>query len=151
MLFSPEELEEERRLWYVAMTRAKKKLFITRAQERYNFGTYTSNMTSRFITEIPEEYTMIHGTKKYFIADMIQESTEENAWGNWNNTSIKRRGLGGQIREKILPSFSLGDKVEHKKFGVGTIVSLNGDVAQIVFQNGIKSLNLRIAPLEKID
>lgn len=47
-------------------------------------------------------------------------------------------------------NFSLGDRVEHKKFGVGTIVSLIGDVAQIAFASGIKSLNIRIAPLTKI-
>jgi hypothetical protein len=46
-------------------------------------------------------------------------------------------------------AFSLGDRVEHTKFGVGTIVSLSGDVAQIAFSSGIKSLNVRIAPLTK--
>jgi hypothetical protein len=46
-----------------------------------------------------------------------------------------------------MQNFSLGDRVEHKKFGIGTIVSLTGDVAQIVFSTGIKSLNVRIAPL----
>jgi hypothetical protein len=50
---------------------------------------------------------------------------------------------------KEIQDFSLGDRVEHKKFGVGTIVSLTGDVAQIAFSNGIKSLNIRIAPLTK--
>lgn len=60
----------------------------------------------------------------------------------------KTFGLGAQVRKEI-QEFSLGDRVEHKKFGVGTIVSLTGDVAQIAFSNGIKSLNTRIAPLTK--
>lgn len=51
-----DQLEEERRLWYVAMTRAKKHLHITHARERYSFGTYTANPESRFLTEIPDEY-----------------------------------------------------------------------------------------------
>jgi DNA helicase-2/ATP-dependent DNA helicase PcrA len=53
---NPSELEEERRLMYVAMTRAKEKLFITTARERYQFGEYIRNPISRFIKEIPSEY-----------------------------------------------------------------------------------------------
>lgn len=53
---NPSELEEERRLMYVAMTRAKDKLFITVARERYQFGEYIRNPVSRFIKEIPEEF-----------------------------------------------------------------------------------------------
>lgn len=71
-LFEPDELEEERRLWYVAMTRAKKKLVITRATERYSFGTYTSNIASRFVGEIPGEYTQVIVPKSLFMSEMIQ-------------------------------------------------------------------------------
>lgn len=53
---NPSELEEERRLMYVAMTRAKEKLFITTARERYQFGEYIRNPISRFIKEIPSEF-----------------------------------------------------------------------------------------------
>jgi len=55
-LMEPREIEEERRLMYVAMTRAKRTLTITRARERYNFGNYSANPASRFLKEIPEEY-----------------------------------------------------------------------------------------------
>ena len=51
-----EQLEEERRLWYVAMTRAKENLYILRAKERFSFGNYASNPMSRFLDEIPDEY-----------------------------------------------------------------------------------------------
>ncbi len=51
----PKEMEEERRLMYVAMTRAKKRLIITRARERFRFGTYSANPRSKFIAEIPGE------------------------------------------------------------------------------------------------
>ena len=70
-LFEPIELEEERRLWYVAMTRAKKKLVITRANERYSFGTYTSNIASRFVGEIPAEYSESHKPKSLFMSDFL--------------------------------------------------------------------------------
>jgi hypothetical protein len=62
-------------------------------------------------------------------------------------TNRKNLWLGAQVRNMNI--FSLGDRVEHKKFGIGTIVSLTGDVAQIAFSSGIKSLNIRIAPLTK--
>ena len=55
-LIDTQQLEEERRLMYVAITRAKKQLYISRAYERYTFGNYSANPKSRFIKEIPPEY-----------------------------------------------------------------------------------------------
>lgn len=55
----PREIEEERRLMYVAMTRAKRTLTITRARERYTFGNYSANPASRFLKEIPAELTEV--------------------------------------------------------------------------------------------
>jgi DNA helicase-2/ATP-dependent DNA helicase PcrA len=73
-LFESEQLEEERRLFYVAMTRAKKKLIITRANERYTFGTYSSNIASRFVTEIPTEYREDVVPKKWgFASDLFSD------------------------------------------------------------------------------
>lgn len=74
-LFESDQLEEERRLFYVAMTRAKKKLIITRANERYTFGTYSSNIASRFVSEIPEEYRQDIIPKRWsFVSDMFPTS-----------------------------------------------------------------------------
>jgi len=56
------------------MTRAKKKLIITRANERYSFGTYSSNIASRFISEIPKEYTETHQPRKLFMTDFLGTS-----------------------------------------------------------------------------
>lgn len=133
------------------MTRARKRLLVTRANERYSFGTYASNIASRFITEIPKEYTEIHAPRKLFMTDFLGTSGESPLEGDWGNSIAqkeKKLGLGAQVRNEV-NDFSLGDRVEHKKFGVGTIVSLVGDVAQIAFSSGIKSLNIRIAPLTK--
>lgn len=58
------------------MTRAKKKLIVTRANERYSFGTYSSNIASRFIAEIPPEYTEIHAPRKLFMTDFLGTSGE---------------------------------------------------------------------------
>lgn len=149
-LFEPDQLEEERRLWYVAMTRAKKKLIVTRANERYSFGTYSSNIASRFIAEIPKEYTEIHQPRKLFMTDFLGTSGESTLEWDWAKIEPKEKTfwLWAQVKKEI-QNFSLGDRVEHKKFGIGTIVSLTGDVAQIAFSSGIKTLNTRIAPLNK--
>jgi superfamily I DNA/RNA helicase len=56
------------------MTRAKKKLIVTRANERYSFGTYSSNIASRFISEIPAEYTELHAPRKLFMTDFLSTS-----------------------------------------------------------------------------
>ena len=149
-LFEPDQLEEERRLFYVAMTRAKQKLIITRANERYSFGTYASNIVSRFVGEIPSEYSEEHAPKKYaFISDYLSTSGESTLQGDWwqRESQPKKLGLWAQVRQS--QEFALWDRVEHSKFGIGTIVSLAGDVSQIVFSSGVKSLNIRIAPLTK--
>ena len=85
------------------------------------------------------------------MTDFLGTSGDSNLEGDWARIVPKEKtlGLGAQIRNNQIHDFSLGDRVEHKKFGIGTIVSLVGDVAQIAFSNGIKSLNTRIAPLIK--
>lgn len=65
------------------MTRAKKKLIITRANERYSFGTYASNIASRFVGEIPSEYTEVHVPKRLFMTDFLGTSGESNLEGDW--------------------------------------------------------------------
>lgn len=81
-LFEPDQLEEERRLFYVAMTRAKKKLIITRANERYTFGTYSSNIASRFVSEIPEEYREDIAPKKWgFVSDIFSDAESTDSFG----------------------------------------------------------------------
>ncbi len=71
----PKELEEERRLMYVAITRAKKRLYITRARERYRFGTYSANPRSKFIKELPTE----------LLESQVIEPKYQFGSGNWNH------------------------------------------------------------------
>lgn len=108
------------------MTRAKKRLVITKANERYSFGTYSSNIESRFVGEIPKEYTQIHTPKRLFMTDFLSTSGESDLQGDWSGSAPleKKLGLGAQVRQNRTEDFALGDRVEHKKFGVGTIVSL---------------------------
>jgi DNA helicase-2/ATP-dependent DNA helicase PcrA len=146
-LLEQNEIEEERRLMYVAMTRAKQILYISRAKERYTFWNYSANPASRFLKEIPAELTKNH---------TIQVSN--NFFGNFRQPSSNFWGYS--VGEKLIPkekkerptiaagSLGLGDRVRHEKFGIGTIVALSGVIADIAFpETGIKKMNLEIAPL----
>lgn len=116
---SLEELEEERRLCYVGITRAKEKLYLTNAVSRLLYGYERSNPPSRFLGEIPQELLASPQPKK--------------------------------IVNSILGE---GDRVIHKKFGMGRVLNLIEDdmVAVIDFERaGTRMLRLDIAPLEKID
>lgn len=131
------DLEEERRLCYVAITRAEEKLFITRAWRRKMFGRDSYNQPSRFISEIPQD--LIH----------TDESKEKQV--NMNQDSIPKMAPIGKDSDFL----NVGDQIEHKKWGVGCIVSLigEGDDAEIsvAFPNmGIKKLIGKYAPIVKI-
>lgn len=132
---------------YVALTRAKKALFITRARERYSFGTYSANPRSRFLKEIPEHLLESKRNEPEFRFTSFNSSSFANF-----ASSVKPQVRS--IKEHVAGEFSLGNRVRHPQFGEGTIVSLRDDnIAEIAFgglYKGIKKLNIKIAPLEKI-
>ncbi len=145
-LESPKELEEERRLMYVAMTRAKKELYIARASERFYFGNYVRNPASRFIKEIPKEY----------IEDYKMEISNFSLWDNFS--SITDFPSWNSIMQKIktrefndIADFTVWDKVSHHKFWNWLITSLNWEIAEIAFAwVWTKKMNIKIAPVKKI-
>lgn len=108
---SQAELQEERRLMYVAMTRARDELYLTRAQERFYFGDYLRNPESRFLKEIPQD-----------LIEEIQDTTYLENSRNFFSQSFS--GISESFspaykkpqRENDISSFSVGDKVEHHKF-----------------------------------
>lgn len=127
-----DELEEERRLCYVAITRAMKKLVITRADTRFRFGQPKYMEPSRFIDEIPQELIYSEGKKK---------------------GSAFKRSIPFGSEKKVLGSFAAGDKVSHKVFGEGLVVGLDMDTKRIKVAfntEGIKELHLDYAPLRKL-
>ena len=131
----PQELEEERRLCYVGITRAQKRLYLTRAWRRTVYGRTDFNEPSRFLDEIPEE---------------LIESLLETVSGV--NEAAKTLSPG---REKQNWAFSPGDRVSHKKFGVGTVLEVKpkeGDVViKVRFEGGeVKELLGSFAPLVKV-
>jgi len=135
----PEEIEEERRLCYVALTRAKEKVFLTRAWKRTIYGRDAYNSPSRFITEIPE---------RYLESSQARKREEKSSFGRpMNNSTNSIKPSGG--------TFNVGDKVEHSKWGEGLVVSVkgSGDDAEVSVafpDQGIKKLIAKYAPIRKV-
>ncbi|HPN96353.1 MAG TPA: UvrD-helicase domain-containing protein [Candidatus Moranbacteria bacterium] len=137
-MISPPEMEEERRLMYVGITRAKEKVYLLFTQERNIFGSTQINPPSRFLDDIPEHLLESHGQKQtiYF-----GNTVEKNETKNDGKHSVLRTVC-----------FKDGDKVTHETFGEGMIVSSQGDILTIAFKKvGLKKLAASIAPLIKSD
>ncbi len=147
------ELEEERRLAYVGLTRAEQRLYVSRALVRSAWGAPAHNPASRFLDELPDE-----------VMDWRRTAAEQTSWNRAVMPQLPTRRFGsasakadaearGQKRD--VPSLTAGDRVTHDSFGLGTVVAVEGvgdkAVASIDFgSNGVKRLLLRYAPVEKL-
>ena len=159
-------VEEERRLAYVAITRARKKLFLTHAQTRRLFGQPQANSRSRFVSEMPRE--LIHSEG---VGSLGLSGTGWEKRGDRHSTYGSGRGeemYGGRVFGRGEPSASkpapagqqacsagelkAGDKVEHKIFGPGTVLAVDGDRLTVRFAKSgqTKKLLAGYAPLVKI-
>lgn len=169
-VLDPQGIEEERRLAYVAVTRAKKYLYLTCAQQRQIFGQTSVNPVSRFIREIPTELrrtsgigsTGFSGTgwekrgSRRGIAGSGTEAGEgrvfglSSASGSGNRTD--RASASAQKKSGALLSFSKGDEVDHKTFGRGKVTKVDGDVIYVHFArlNQTKKLLKDFAPIVKV-
>ncbi len=149
-----DDVEEERRLLYVAITRAKRMLYITHARDRMRFGSHEMRMKSRFLEEIPEECIEESDTAS-FSNKKIQQ-LESNIRNRKNNLFVDKTEIIEKEKPKLKSDdFELGDKIMHTPWGKGTVVQIkdNGDdkIIVIAFENkGIKNLSLKHAPIEKI-
>src|SRR5699024_9160420 len=142
VMFDDKELEEERRLMYVALTRAEDMLFLSRADSRMIYGKTESNMRRRFLSEILEE----------LVEDEVQEKlkTITSARFQMNRSGTKKRRRVNNNNRST--HFTVGDKDEHKKFGEGIITGIKGEgdsqELNIIFTNvGVKRLLANFAPL----
>jgi len=151
-MYSEEEIEEERRLCYVGITRAKKELYLTYADRRSMYGGSTYSKASRFLDEIPQKYlNVIEQPKTSGIVKGEKTSQSEmfdKLFERKKTTSVNRD-------ENVSFEFKAGDVVMHRKFGKGMILSatLSGnDVKlEIVFDEvGTKSLMASFAKLKKV-
>lgn len=150
-----EDLEEERRLFYVALTRAEKRAFISYAASRFRWGNVTYCEPSRFIQEIKPEFIQSS------IAERLSASTRDNyASGNSNYSFPKRKLVAlnkaeGSFSGDDTSNLKQGDKVEHQRFGEGIVISLEGEnpnkKASINFNSfGEKQLLLKFAKLKML-
>lgn len=142
-----ENIEEERRLCYVAITRAEDLLFISSSKTRYLYGKMTPKIKSRFINEMQDTIEIVE-EKNQRLIDVIDYSGKIDE----RITTYKKV----QTPNKSIKSVNVGDKVKHKIFGQGMVVQKkekNGDIEVVVsFENkGLKKLLLSVAPIEVID
>ncbi len=140
---NPKELEEERRLAYVGITRAEKRLYVTRAAMRSSWGAPQVNPPSRFLTEVPHPL-------------IVWEREAASVGSASAMSSLASRPGVRSPGNRDVPSLAPGDKVTHDSFGLGTVVSVDGAgdkaAASVDFGGdyGVKRLILRYAPLEKL-
>ena len=140
----PKELQEERRLAYVGITRAERRLYLTRAAARALWGRPEYHRQSRFLDEIP--------------AHLIEWRRDQSAATSPASERLARRPgvVGAGPGNRRVPSLAPGDKVTHDAYGLGTVLSLQGSgddpEAKIDFggEYGVKHLVLRYAPIEKL-
>ena len=149
-------VEEERRLMYVAITRARKRLYMSFCQTRMLHGQTRYNMKSRFFDELPEE------SLKWLTARVQQNSwfgsgARKSAWDEMPSVPSADNRLAARMNERSGASggWRIGESVAHAKFGEGVIVNLEGSGsncrAQINFGSfGMKVLDLSVAKLERI-
>ncbi len=160
------ELEEERRLAYVGVTRARERLYISRAVVRSAWGAPSHNPGSRFLDELPVD-----------LVDWRRTEAAQTRWGrpdlasgspavrmgaptaagrrNFSSAALRADAAAKAKPAREIPSLEPGDRVVHDSFGLGTVVSLEGSadktVASIDFgSEGVKRLLLRYAPVEKL-
>lgn len=176
-LYDREQLEEERRLFYVAVTRAKEKLWVTYANSRYRFGSLIQNEPSRFIDEIPEAHL-----DKTFTGAAHRANGSAGAFGGRSGSGGGRgedirgektslKSIAQQMQKNAAKahvpsadfkadhpaSLETGMKVEHQKFGYGVIQSLEGGaqnrIASIDFEggHGTKKIMLNYARLRIVE
>ncbi|MGN0674904.1 MAG: ATP-dependent helicase [Oscillospiraceae bacterium] len=150
---SLEDMEEERRLAYVAITRAKKKLYITHAKQRMLFGSTNRNLISRFAKEISSEYVeRIDSTVK-----MREENDDvivQNVPKYTLQSELANRKVE-QAKKNASADFSIGERVKHNVFGEGTVLSVkkisNDAMLEVAFDTvGTKKLMANFAKITKI-
>ena len=168
-MFSEEDLEEERRLAYVGITRAKKKLYLISSQQRMLYGQTSRNMPSRFLREIPssvidDQSVTARRSTGFSTPRSAYTTASRNASGysshnkigsyTQSSSSAHKFGQAGNGAQKNNIDFKVGDTVSHKSFGTGTILTITpmgGDMLlEVAFdKTGTKKMMANYARLEK--
>jgi DNA helicase-2/ATP-dependent DNA helicase PcrA len=145
------ELQEERRLCYVGITRACDKLYMTHAKYRTVYGRLKYNMKSRFLDEIPPHLVNINEMEKEAVQTKPKRGAQNQTFSM--NSQMGRFIKTGHPSKATVSSkpdeAKAGDKISHKIWGEGTVININGDIATVAFpQMGIKKIALSMAPIK---
>jgi len=133
-LFDQSEMEEERRLCYVGMTRAREELFMMYTDSRILYGGLQHNPPSRFLGEIDSSF---------------QNQSQPLGSAIFGTANIS--SPSNSTEPRYIPELIEGDQVRHQLFGIGTVMEIDGDTVAIYFKGkGAKKLNIAFAPLEKL-
>ena len=155
-LMEESELEEERRLAYVGITRAEESLYLTNAFSRTLYGKTQYNQPSRFVAEIDESLLNPIGIQPQqkavvFNSTNSYQNTMKAKYQHATREPMTNKTASGGENENWNP----GDKVQHKKWGTGTVVKVSGSSKDVELdiafpQQGVKRLLAAFAPIEKI-
>lgn len=141
-LYDANEMEEERRLCYVGMTRAREELYMITAASRLLYGGVQHNPPSRFLSEIDGEFQATSDNTDWFPS--TASATPSPADASFNQSVLPDE-------PRYVPELNEGDAVRHQVFGTGTVMEIEGDTAVVYFKGkGTRKLNVSFAPLEKL-
>ena len=128
---SANNIDEERRLFYVGLTRARNQVFLTNCKTRFMYGRYMDNLDSQFIEEIDEDFIEKRG------ANHVRKASFERV-----HSSRERPTINHNAYERDEKQIKVADKINHKVFGRGVVVEVKGDLVKIAFSmpHGIKTL-----------
>ena len=185
-LMDENEIEEERRTCYVGITRAERKLYLTCARQRTIYGKTSPAVRSRFLGEIPEEYTesLIPRANSYGFANANHYGPQQRSGtmtfrpsasqmgrnpaaftdkaksafevlNSMQKRSVNVQPQTGVIRPDTSVEWKVGDKAQHGKWGVGTVVSVKGEGEEVELKiafpgQGVKGLMQKYAPISKV-
>lgn len=161
-----EQMEEERRLCYVGITRGMDKVYLTRAMRRLLYNRVSENMPARFLSDIPASVLVEDNPNQVAVSNRAQQNQAGQAVVRRASSSANYTAMTSGKKPQSKPasspnaeqnlSLKVGDKVKHSIFGQGTVVSLMGEgaaslVAVAFDGKGVKQLALSVAPLTKME
>ena len=150
-LLDPAQVEEERRLAYVGITRAERQLYVTNAIMRTMYGRISAYMPSRFLAEIPPQLMENYHRKS------VMPQSRTTAVPGKQRVSILTKPVASSLPKKhaVTDTFAKGDKVRHKIWGIGTVLDVIGEGPNMQMKiqfptKGVRQVVVKYAPLEKI-
>lgn len=151
-LLDPSQVEEERRLAYVGITRAERQLYVTNAITRTMYGRISAYMPSRFLAEIPPQLM-----EDYHRKSAMPQSRSTATVPGRQRVSILTKPVASSLPKKhaVTDTYAQGDKVRHKIWGIGTVLQVIGEGANMQMKiqfptKGVRQVVVKYAPLEKI-